>query len=50
MQLKDGADIDDASLRRAITEAGYAVVTIKRSDESLDAIRSRVSAKAHAHD
>ena len=50
VQLKDGADIDDASLRRAITEAGYAVVAINRSDESLDAIRSRVSAKARAHD
>ena len=50
VQLKDGADIDDATLRKAITDAGYTVVAINRTEESLDAIRSRVSAKAHAHD
>jgi hypothetical protein len=49
VQLKDGADIDDATLRKAITDAGYTVVGINRTDESLDVIRRRVSAKAHAH-
>jgi hypothetical protein len=49
VQLKDGADIDDATLRKAITDAGYTVVAINRTDESLEAIRSRVAAKAHAH-
>jgi copper chaperone CopZ len=50
VQLKDGADIDDATLRKAITDAGYTVVAIHRTDESLDAVRARVSTKTHAHD
>ena len=41
VQLKDGSDIDDAALRKAITDAGYAVVGIKRTDESLDAVRTK---------
>lgn len=45
VHLKDGTDIDDATLRKAITDAGYTVVAIRRSDESLEAIRQRV--KAH---
>lgn len=45
VQLKDGADIDDATLRKAMTDSGYTVVAIRRSDASLDAIRQRV--KAH---
>ena len=43
VQLKDGTDIDDEALRSAITNAGYTVVTIRRTDESLDAIRARVA-------
>ena len=42
VQLKDGEDIDDAKLRIAITDAGYTVVDIRRSDASLDSIRARV--------
>lgn len=42
VQLKDGADIDDATLRKAITDAGYTIVAIRRTDQSLDAIRQRV--------
>jgi copper chaperone CopZ len=38
--LKDGADIDDATMRQALTEAGYTVVSIRRTDTSLDALRS----------
>ena len=49
VELKDGQDIDDATLRKAITDAGYTVVAINRTGESLDAIRRRVSTKAHAH-
>jgi copper chaperone CopZ len=43
VQLKDGSDINDAALTKAITDAGYKLVAIRRTDETLDAIRSRVS-------
>ena len=43
VQLKDGQDITDAALQKAITDAGYKLVTIHRTDEPLDAIRSRVA-------
>lgn len=46
IHLKDGTDIDDALLRKAITDAGYSVVAIRRSEASLDAIRQQ----ALAHD
>ena len=42
VQLKDGQDINDASLTKAITDAGYKLVAIHRTDETLDAVRSRV--------
>lgn len=45
VHLKDGADIDDATLRKAIADSGYTVTAIRRSDESIDAVRRRV--KAH---
>ena len=40
--LKDGQDIPDTDLRTALTNAGYTVTTIQRSDTPIDAIRSRV--------
>jgi periplasmic mercuric ion binding protein len=40
--LKDGQDIPDTELRQALTNAGYTVTTIQRSDTSLAAIRSRL--------
>jgi copper chaperone CopZ len=40
--LKDGQDIPDDELRKALTNAGYSVVAIQRTDTSIDAIRSRV--------
>ena len=43
VQLKEQGDIEDAALRNAITDAGYTVVAIRRSDASLDAIRARTS-------
>lgn len=44
VQLKDGTDIDDATLRKAITDSGYTIVAIRRTDEPVDAIRRRVKA------
>lgn len=43
VQLKDGQDIADGALTKAITDAGYKLVAIRRTDEPLDAIRARVS-------
>ncbi|WP_313912754.1 heavy-metal-associated domain-containing protein [Tahibacter sp.] len=40
--LKDGTDIGDAELRRALTEAGYTVVGIRRTDASLETLRAGV--------
>jgi len=40
--LKDGADIGDAELRHALTEAGYPVVGIRRTDASLETLRAGV--------
>lgn len=44
VELKDGSDIDDATLRKAITDSGYKLVAIRRTDASLEVIRNRVSA------
>jgi periplasmic mercuric ion binding protein len=43
VELKDGADIDDATLHKAIKDSGYTIVAIRRSDASLDAIKQRVA-------
>lgn len=43
VQLKEGNDIDDAALRKAITDSGYTVVAIRRTDNSLDDIRKRAA-------
>lgn len=43
VQLKEGGDIDDATLRKAITDSGYTVVAIRRTDNSLDDIRKRAT-------
>lgn len=40
--LKDGTDIGDAELRQALTEAGYTVVGIRRTDASLETLRAGV--------
>jgi copper chaperone CopZ len=40
--LKDGQDISDADLRKALTDAGYKVMGIERTDEPIDAVRARV--------
>jgi copper chaperone CopZ len=39
---RDNLDIGDEELRRALTDAGYAVMSIRRAPESIDAVRSRL--------
>ncbi|HLQ13124.1 MAG TPA: heavy-metal-associated domain-containing protein [Steroidobacteraceae bacterium] len=40
--LKDGQDIADADLRRALTNAGYSVKTIDRTETPIAVLRERV--------
>ena len=44
--LKNGQDISDADLRRALTDAGYTVIGIQRTEEPIDAVRARVDPSA----
>ena len=39
--LKENQDIPDAELRRALTDAGYTVTAIQRTDTSMAAVRER---------
>jgi mercuric ion binding protein len=41
VKLKDGADIDDAALHRALKDSGYTVVAIRRTERSLDELRQK---------
>lgn len=43
--LKEGQDITDAELRKALTDAGYTVTTIQRTETPLATIRGRVEHK-----
>ncbi|MUV15413.1 heavy-metal-associated domain-containing protein [Noviluteimonas gilva] len=43
VELKDGQDIDDKTLRKALTDSGYTLVKVRRTDETIDAVRARVS-------
>ena len=45
LSIKAGADIGDEELRKALTDAGYAVKAIRREDESLDDVRRRIGEK-----
>ena len=47
VSTKEGQDIADDELRRALTDAGYTVVNIRREDESIDAVRARLKGAAH---
>ena len=47
VSTKDGEDIPDDELRRALTDAGYTVNGIRRADESLDAVRKRLGEAKH---
>ena len=40
--LKDGQDIPDADLRKALTDAGYTVTTIRRTDTTIEQVRASV--------
>lgn len=46
IELVEGADLDEATLRKAIADAGYTVVAVRRGDGSLQAVRDRVAAEA----
>jgi mercuric ion binding protein len=56
VHLKDGQDIPDASLQKAITDAGYKLVAVHRTENSLEDIRARISkqkalpAEQHQHE
>ncbi len=43
--LKPGQDIGDADLTKALTDAGYTVTAIARSETSLEEIRERATSK-----
>ena len=47
VSTKDGQDIADDELRRALTDSGYTVTGIRRADESLDAVRARLKEASH---
>jgi copper chaperone CopZ len=40
--LKDGKDIPDATIKAEITDAGYVVKSIARSEESFDAVTKKI--------
>lgn len=42
VSLKDGQDIPDAELRRALTNAGYTVKTIQRTQTPIAELRERL--------
>ena len=56
VHLKDGQDIADAALRKAITDAGYKLVAVRRTDTSLADLKARVAKQKalpevkHEHD
>lgn len=41
VKLKDGSDIDDAMLGKTLKDAGYTVVSIQRTEHSLDELRQQ---------
>jgi copper chaperone CopZ len=43
--LKDGEDISDADLRKALTDAGYTIKSIARTDTPIADVRERVKGK-----
>ena len=45
LSTKDGTDIADDVLKKALTDAGYTVKAVRRESESLDEVRRRVEAK-----
>lgn len=43
VELKDGADIADATAKKLLTDAGYTVVGIQRTDATVAQIRAEVA-------
>lgn len=43
ISLRDGKDISDETLRQNLTESGYSVRAISRTDDTLDAVRARTA-------
>jgi periplasmic mercuric ion binding protein len=44
VSTKDGTDISDAELKKALTNAGYDVKEIQRTTNSMEALRSQLKA------
>jgi mercuric ion binding protein len=44
VSLKDGQDIPDATIKAEITDAGYVVKSIARSEESFDTLTKKIKA------
>jgi mercuric ion binding protein len=44
VSLKDGQDIPDATIKAEITDAGYVVKSIARSEESFDTLTKKIQA------
>lgn len=42
VSLKDGQDIADADLRKALADAGYTVKSIERTGASIEEVRARL--------
>lgn len=42
VKLKDGTNIDDEALRKALRDSGYTVVGIRRTEHSLEELRQRM--------
>jgi copper chaperone CopZ len=42
VSLKEGLDISDADLRKALTDAGYTVKTIERNDTPIAELRAKL--------
>lgn len=42
VSLKDGQDILDADLRKALTDAGYTVKSIERTETSIASVREKL--------
>ncbi len=40
--LKDGQDIEDVKIKAEITDAGYVVTSIARTEEGFDTLRSKI--------
>lgn len=44
VSLKDGQDIADAIIKTEVTDAGYVVKSIARTDDSFEALRAKIKA------